>query len=143
MREELLRRLVKLSYKNNHIGTHHGKFRHFSYLIYKNRIISTGYNKPTTHPLASEYGSFYAGIHSELNAIIKLPYNTTQYKKLISKCDMVNIRLTQIGNICISKPCDVCEQLLREYNINNVYYTITKGNIKKYNISDVFRTYCV
>lgn len=140
MRIELLERLVKLSYKNNHLGTHKGKFRHFSYLIYKNRIISVGYNKPITHPLASEYGLYYAGLHSELNAISKLPYN---YKKLINKCDMVNIRLTQIGNICIAKPCEICQQLLKEYQINNVYYTITKGNIKKYSVNDVFRTYCV
>jgi deoxycytidylate deaminase len=140
MNNKILKRLIERTYANiDEInGTTNGKYRHVSYLILKNKIISFGYNSQTTHPIALQYGLQHAHIHSEMNTISKLPYYSMQYKKLIQKCDMVNIRLSISGNIHMSKPCDACQKVISAFGIKNVYYTTSEHNICSYDIRNVF-----
>ena len=101
------------------------KYKHFSFLIKRNKIVSVGYNLSfKTDPLAKKYNYRFNNIHSELKAILNYPFPPAT----LSKYTMVNIRIMGNGSIGLSKPCKKCQQLLRDFGISRVWYsTFTEG----------------
>ena len=107
---------------------------HFSFIIYKSKIISIGNNYKKTHPLnlknpkfslkTGEDFSDQKYICSELNAIKKFK-NTTNINT--NKCIMVNLRYDRNGNLAFSKPCMSCESLLKKYSFKKVIWTDNYG----------------
>lgn len=98
--------------------------RHFTFILERNKIISVGWNDGfKTHPLAARYGHRYNGIHSELMAILhfKRPIADLQYY------DFVNIRLKQNKSLGNSKPCRCCANMLKDFNVTHVMYSIDEG----------------
>jgi deoxycytidylate deaminase len=104
------------------------KYKHFSFLIRRNKIVSVGYNLSFhTHPIAKKYKYRFSNIHSELAAIKNFPYSPS----LLYKYTMVNVRIMGNGCIGLSKPCDKCQQLLLDFDIRKVLYSIHGGDFKK------------
>ena len=74
--------------------------------------------------------------HAEVDAINHLPLS---HKTI--KINLLVIRTTRTGNLCISKPCSHCIlsiPILAErkgYIIKNIYYSDEKGNILKTNLN--------
>ena len=109
--------------------------RHFSFIIYKGRLISTGTNSSKTHPLnlinrkvskvTGEDYSEQKQTCSELNAILKLKRLTNIDTK---KCTLINIRYDRNDNIALAKPCQSCQNLLRYFEFKNIIYTDNNGN---------------
>lgn len=105
----------KLSYK---VSYHH---KIGAVVVWKNRPIGFGYNQPNkTH---TKSNNNYSTIHAELGAIL----NAGDCKG----ADIYIYREWKDGTLASSKPCQFCQQLLKEAGIKNVYYTDT-GGFKKY-----------
>jgi hypothetical protein len=111
---------------------------HFSFVTYKNRIISIGQNKKKTHPtnlknpkISRKTGENFSKekhICAEFDAIKKL-INTTNIP--LKKCELMSIRIDRNNNISYSKPCDSCLNLLNFFDIKKVYYTDRIGEWKQ------------
>jgi hypothetical protein len=102
--------------------------KHFSYLLIRNKIISMGYNLSfTSHPIAHKYGYRFDAQHSELKCLLNAPYPPS----IFNRCTLINIRIMSNGLIGISKPCPKCQQLLRDFNINRIYFTNREGEFER------------
>jgi deoxycytidylate deaminase len=111
--------------------------RHFSFIVYKKRIIAIGTNKPKTHPTnlinrkisvrTGEDFSDQKHVCSEFNAITKLKRLTNINTK---KCTLVNLRYDRNQKLNLSCPCMSCKNLLRYFEFKNVFYSDAKGNFQ-------------
>jgi deoxycytidylate deaminase len=96
------------------------QFKHFSFILRKNNIISVGWNKPfKTHPQANKFGYRFNSIHSELDSILKFDKPVNQLRNHI----MVNIRLDKQGRIRMSRPCETCQRVLSSFLVGEVWYS--------------------
>src|SRR3990167_5150680 len=106
MNTNKLEKLVKLSRELIHKPS--GPNKHFSFILFKNEIISIGFNSYTkTHTKAVQYGYPYGFPHSELDAILKAPIDVGQ----MVRCRLINIRLDNNGLVKLSKQCPTCSNL--------------------------------
>lgn len=105
-----------------------GKYRHFSFMIYKNEILSCGTNCPTkTVRLAFDWNYLFPFRHSELDCIAKCNLPPSLFKK----CRLINIRIGHKDNILLSRPCKDCQRVILAFNIGEVYYSNEWGNFEK------------
>lgn len=108
----------------------HPHFRVGSAVILNKGVLSTGENKPMSHPLQKRYNNLRFGdvacdhtIHAELNALIKaknLVHNLKDAKIFV-------YRITRKGKRAISRPCAACMQAIKDFGIREVYYTTEMG----------------
>ena len=118
--------LVRHASKFIHLPDGHTK--HFSFLVKRRNIVGFGYNKTwTTHPIAMQYGYRFDSLHSELDCI--LSFNGAIRE--LYKYTLVNIRFMADGTLGMSKPCRICQRLLKNYGIRDVFYTDENGEFKK------------
>lgn len=106
-----------------------GRNKHFSFIIYQNRIVSTGWNDYwATHTECYKYGYQFCSIHSEMAAILHYRGN----KDLLNRCILVNVRVGADNNFTISKPCEACQKMISGYHFKRVYYTDHSGNFTRF-----------
>jgi len=114
---------------NKEINDNSKQFRHFSFILDGNKIISIGQNdKDKTHTLAYKTGYKYSCIHSELDALVRAKVNPGKFKY----CTIVNVRLNRFGHINLSRPCVNCQNLIKNYKFKKVYYTNENGKFEEY-----------
>lgn len=90
--------------------------RHVSLLISKNKIVSVGLNqRRKTHPMAAKFGYRFYSIHSELDALIRCGFERN--------LDILNLRFLKNGTLAMAKPCDKCLNMLRFFDVRNIYYS--------------------
>lgn len=119
-------KLIKRAFKN--IEKPESNQKHFSFVMYGNKIISEGWNSSIrTHPLAFRYGYEYPFVHSELDAIAKLPYKVD----FLRKCAMVNVRIGRRNNVLLSRPCRSCQKVIMAFNIGSCFYSNEYSNFEK------------
>lgn len=109
--------------------------RHFSFILYKGRLIATGINCTKTHPinLINRKISKVSGDDisdqkytcSEFNAILKLKRLTNIDTK---KCILVNIRYDRNNRVAMARPCMSCESLLNYHSFKQVIWSTNVGN---------------
>ena len=94
----------------------------------KDNIISMGVNSDTkTHPMQKKFAiksgqMFRQYLHAEIQALVRCVGNySTPHTLYVA-------RITQSGNIGMSKPCPVCHLALIDAGIKKVVYTIGKGD---------------
>lgn len=113
--------------------------RHFSFILDRNRIISIGMNSLKTHPMNLKYNyvnknkqsiSNIVGTHAELNAVIKLG------EEDCSKLTLVNTRINRNNILDHSAPCSGCSDMIHQLNFKNVYFSNSKGNFDKFNLTN-------
>lgn len=103
-------------------------FKHFSYILEKNTILSIGRNNPDkTHPLAYRFNHRFNCIHSELSAIVNFDYP----HKRLHNCKIINIRITESGRIAMSRPCINCQTMLSAFGLKDVVYSNRDGNFER------------
>jgi deoxycytidylate deaminase len=105
--------------------------RHFSFIVYKGKIISTGLNSSKTHPLnlknrkiSKITGEDYSNQKqtcSELNAILKLKRLTNIDTK---KCILINLRYDRNDRLALAKPCMSCQSLLKYHSFKNIFWSL-------------------
>lgn len=105
--------------------------KHFSFLIIRNKVVSFGFNYSfKTHPLAKKYGHRFSSTHSELKALADFPFRTSK----LSDCKLINIRIMANGSLGMSKPCNHCQVMLRDYGIKVIVYTDWRGKFQYLNL---------
>jgi len=107
---------------------------HYSFVIYKKRILAVGLNKQKTHPTnlknrkistrTGEDFSEFKHICSEFSAITKLKKLTNIDTK---KCVLINLRYDRNKKIALAKPCMSCQSLLNTYTFKKVLWTNNTG----------------
>lgn len=113
-----------------------GKCFHTTFAFHGNKMLSIGMNQyskqhryhklGTYHPRkASSSSTYQAGIHSEAMTILKLGMDDC------SRLTFVNIRIGNDGKPAVSKPCNNCYRLLREYGFKNLYYYYNGEYVKE------------
>lgn len=65
------------------------------------------------------------GTHAEVNALSQLWPNKRRGAKVYS------LRWLKSGKLGMAKPCENCEQFLRESGVKTVYYSDRDGSIKR------------
>ena len=108
--------------------------RHFTFILYKNKLIATGTNNTKTHPfnlinrkvskVTGEDYSEQKQTCSELNAILKLKRLTNIDTK---KCTLINIRYDRNNNVALAKPCSSCQNLLRYHEFKQIIWSTNGG----------------
>ena len=103
--------------------------KHGAIIVYKDTIISSGYN----HYIKGN------SMHAEVSAISKI---NKKYKGILNECDIYVVRIgpNSFNNpLKYSRPCLDCESLIIRYNLKNVYYSTSyeydniRGNITNKN----------
>jgi len=128
MKKTILRECIRCACARNE-RIQHLDFRHFSFVVVGNKIISCGNNvtflTPKTGMLYPKYRGYTevgTGIHSEVFA----------YKKargLLNGADfeIVNVRVTNRGDVKLSKPCPCCVQFLKQLGCTRVWFSTEAG----------------
>jgi len=116
--------------------------RHFSFIVYKKRIVSIGTNKQKTHPtnlknrkVSSKTGEDFSDqkhICSEFNAIVKLKRQTNINTK---KCTLINLRYDRNKKLAFAQPCMSCVSLLKYHEFKTILYTNSTGCYEEFEIT--------
>lgn len=90
-------------------------------------IISTGYNRLATNSFVEYYADqlkgrrdFCLSTHAEMDAVLKARAKTdlTGCKIFVARKRLLD------GEPGMSRPCPICEEVLRRYGIRRAFYTI-------------------
>lgn len=101
-----------------------GRFKHFSFICNRNKIVSVGWNKAfKTHPLAKRFGHRFNCIHSELDAITSFNHPVSS----LHKYKFYNVRLRTNGKLAVAKPCLHCQYMLSSFGVEKVWYSSPTG----------------
>lgn len=94
--------------------------RHGCVIVYKNKIVSCGYNKVTNYT-----NNNYRSIHAEKDAIINLTkIKKFQNKNIKNKCSLYVVRIKpNTFELKHSKPCKDCIKTIIFNNIGQTYYS--------------------
>jgi deoxycytidylate deaminase len=117
-------RLISLAFKYTFESPHHIPIA--AVVALGPRVIKHGVNQYKSHPKQKRSFNPHRLIHAELDAILGLPY------EVLSNSVVYVCRRTKEGDAGMSKPCAVCEEVLRSYGVEKVVYSISglKGNIE-------------
>ena len=125
IRNSLRNRIIRFSVENIDLVSH--RFKHFSFAIVKNKIISIGWNQSKSHSLAAAHDFIYPVLHSEVHALTRLKFFRDIYKHLI----VANVRLNNRGEVMLSKPCWQCQKLLKNLKVKEVWYSEYDGSFSQ------------
>lgn len=101
---------------------------HVSFLIKSSKIVHIGWNKNRSHPMNLRYPYHKGrnlGLHAELDVCLK------SGKDDLSSYTMVVIRVDNNGKVCNSKPCNGCQSVIKQFGIDEVWYSNLNGEIVK------------
>ena len=102
--------------------------KHACVLTYNNVIISSGTNMDMKHDFTKQYNSLKT-LHAEAVAIMRA---MKHHSKIIHKCDLWVCRNNQIAKI--SKPCPMCQKIIKSFGIKKIHYTNEKNEWIEENI---------
>jgi tRNA(Arg) A34 adenosine deaminase TadA len=127
MRPRILKRAVETAHALCPTNWKNVNNSHIAFLVKKNKIIKIGWNRKRTHPEISKhpYHDGYVGTHAELDVILKSGLED------LNDHSMIVLRVDRKGRLANSKPCPGCLSLLKSYNVDEVFYSDTEGNIEK------------
>ena len=106
-------------------------------LIYKNKVISVGYNTTKSNPIQKMYNIYRNtnerkydvekrnnGVHAE---IMTLQHATRSFKGDLNKCSIFVYSEKKDGSTRLTRPCMGCSKMLEELGVKNIYYTTDNG----------------
>lgn len=114
--------------------------QHFSYIVYKNRILICAKNTAKSHPISRRNPKIgregekivEKNSCSEWNAVKRFIKSTNI---AFNKVELYVLRLDGNKKLAYSKPCGSCQKLIKEFcDFKNVYYSGKNGEILKYGI---------
>lgn len=98
-------------------------------IIYKNAIISTGYNNNKSHPVQKRYNSYRFSedgnhkIHAETMALLHIRALNINWRKI----KIYIYREFKNGKPALARPCSSCMAMIKDLGIKNIYYTTNYG----------------
>lgn len=126
MKQSVINKAINIA-KSLYPTNRENKNSHIAFLIKSNIIYKIGTNKRRTHPeiFKHPYHDGYVGIHAELDCVLKLD------KEDLSDYNILVLRIDNNGKLNMSKPCNGCQSLLNQFNINQIWYSDPNGQIVK------------
>jgi len=99
---------------------------HIAFVVAKSKIVKIGFNSPKTHPFNLQHPYHHkdnanSGLHAELAVCLKMRQDD------LSNYEMIVIRHDNDGHLAISKPCQGCLSVLKQFGISDVYYSTRQG----------------
>lgn len=105
--------------------------------VYKNQILSVGYNTNKTHPIQKKYNIYrdmeydnlepMPKLHAEMMCLLGLKDMDINF----SKVKLYIYREDHNGNIANCRPCAACMKLIDRLGIKRIYYTTESGFAKE------------
>lgn len=86
-------------------------------IIKHGKVMSTGFNTNSTHPLPQKYFQF-GSVHAETSAVLKC-----KNKDNLIDSDIYIFRMSAKGAPALAKPCNTCVKVLTEYGVRRAYWT--------------------
>jgi len=128
MKLRILKRAVETAHALCPINWSNVNNSHIAFLVKKNKIIRIGWNRKRTHPEISKhpYHDGYVGTHAELDVILKSGLDNLENHSIIV------LRIDRNGKLNNSKPCLGCRSVLNQFNVKNIFYSNSEGNIVKH-----------
>jgi len=90
----------------------------------KGAVLAYGTNQFRTHPLAKQYGYFFDEVHSELDALLKIPKGADRNKLVL-----INFRFNRFEDMRMSKPCCLCIPWCKAV-FSDIFYSTNNGMVK-------------
>ena len=107
----------------------HDHFKHGAVLVKGGSVINTSYNKDKYKSFGNRFRNTktcgHATHHAELGCILGLDKSITQ------GTTMYVARVNRRGDFRLSKPCGMCEEILRFCGVKKVVYTVGHRVVKK------------
>lgn len=106
--------------------------------MYKNHILSVGYNTNKTHPIQKKYNKYrdmeydkgnepIPALHAEMMCLLGLKDIDIDY----SKVKLYVYREDNNGNTANCRPCPACMELIDRLGIKKIFYTTENGYAKE------------
>ena len=118
--------------KNIAAQSEHDHFKHGAVLVKGGSIINTSCNKDKYKRFGNRFRDTHscghATLHAELGCILGLDKSATQ------GAIVVVVRVNRSGNFGLSKPCEMCEGVLKFCGVKKVIYTTGKDTIAKHKL---------
>ena len=99
-------------------------------VVYKGKVISTGFNCHKTHPLQRLYNKYRFPeddkphkVHAEIHAISPLLKQDIDWRKVV----LYIYRRRKDGQLGLARPCDGCMAFIKKLGIRDIYYTTDDG----------------
>lgn len=104
-------------------------------IVYKNKVISVGWNTSKEHPLQKEYNkqrnfnvdSCKNSLHAEIYALIRCNDIDIDW----SKASIFIYRELANGQKAMARPCEACTKAIKDRGIKTVFYTTENGYAKE------------
>ena len=100
--------------------------------VYKNKIISTGYNSDKTHPVQRKYNKLRFNVnegyspdrlHAEIHALISIANMDIDW----SKVSIFIYRKMKSREFGMARPCPSCMAYIKHLGIRTIVYTTDSG----------------
>jgi len=127
MNRKIINRTVDIAMALCPLNLEH-RCSHIAFLIRCGKIVHIGTNSCKSHPETLKYDykdHQKVGIHAELSVCMK------SGKEDLSDFKMVVLRVDRKGNLANSKPCCGCQSVIKQFNIGEVWYSDSKGEVVK------------
>jgi tRNA(Arg) A34 adenosine deaminase TadA len=109
---ELAKRLAEQS--------EYGKFKHGAVLVQGGSVLNCSYNKDNYNSFGSRFRSpttGHATLHAEIGCVLGIPRGKT------TGATVYVARVNRFGNEKMSKPCNMCQNVLKHVGVKRVVYT--------------------
>ena len=127
MNRKIISRTVDIAMAMCPLNLEH-RCSHIAFLIRCGKIIHIGTNSCKSHPETLKYDykdHQKVGIHAELSVCMK------SGKENLKDYSMVVLRVDRKGNLANSRPCCGCQSVIKQFNIGDVWYSDSKGEVVK------------
>ena len=101
----------------------YGKFKHGAVLVQGGSVLNCSYNKDNYNSFGSRFRPKSKGnatLHAEIGCVLGIPRTKT------TGADVYVARVNKQGEEKISKPCRMCQNVLKHVGVKRVIYTTNK-----------------
>tara|TARA_R110000823_G_scaffold32212_2_gene90913 strand:- start:3697 stop:4104 length:408 start_codon:yes stop_codon:yes gene_type:complete len=115
-----IQRTLELAKRVASSGTY-GKLKHGAVLVKGGSVVNVAFNKPDFTKFGNRFRNNYtcglATTHAEIGAILGLARSTTEGATIFV------VRVNNHGDFRMSKPCPMCEDVLKFVGVKRAIYT--------------------
>ena len=133
MKRAILKHALQIARKGLSRHPEMGRYLHYSFVYANGKLVEWATNRRGVPPIHMGYHdrrdspTFRPKTHSELAAWIRA-------RGLLEKGEpwvMINIRLSKNGELRCSKPCEICESLMKALGCEKVYYSNSTNDFER------------
>lgn len=85
------------------------------------------------HPRMILYGHRYSGLCAELDVCLKFGLTHKESVADMSGLTLAVVRINKDGSVGMSKPCNGCQNLIKQCGFEKVLYTLNDGTWEEQN----------